>query len=222
MRLLRGLAAATAFAALLSQPLAAQEGRPFKDAWFWGAKGGILTYSSTSTDMSVAPFVGLDWVITRSRGGVYVSYDQGYLSTTGSFADRDPANLPFQHMVDLSGVRRISLAAMIFPMQRPTLHPYLGAGFAVTQVVSAEMQGGAGSTSRYQAALDSVQSKRSSFAPVVMGGAQVRLPRFSVFGQFTAAPAQRDFFLSNTNGHMSFSLEGGVRYNVGSSIDRMR
>jgi hypothetical protein len=47
---------------------------------------------------------------------------------------------------------------------------------------------------------------------------------FSVFGQAVASPAQQGFFLYNSNGGQSFnvSLEGGVRWNFGSSIDRVR
>jgi hypothetical protein len=223
MRLLRVLAASSVFAALVAQPLAAQDGRQFKDAWFWGVKGGGLIYSSQATSGSVAPFVGADWVIARTRGGLYVSYDQAMLSTQGSFPDRDPQNTPFEHVVDLSNLRRFSIAGLIFPMQSPHLHPYFGAGFAFSQIGSAEMVGGAGSTSRYAAALDSVQAKRSSFSPQFMGGAQVRMPKFSVFGQVTAAPTQTNFFLSRNGGRsFGFSLEGGVRYNVGSSIDKVR
>lgn len=222
MRLLRVLAAASTLAALLSQPAAAQEGRQFKDAWFWGLKGGALLYSSATTTGSVAPYIGADWMITRTRGGLYVSFDQALMSTQGSFPDRDPQNQPFEHFVDLNNMRRVSIAGVIFPRQTPTLHPYLGAGFALSQVATAVMQGGAGSTSRYAQALDSVQAKRTSFSPVFMGGAQMRLPRFSVFAHATASPKQTDFFLSNRNGGAAFalSLEGGVRYNVGTSIDR--
>ena len=221
MRVLRALAASCVFAALLTQPLAAQEGRQFKDAWFWGVKGGATLYSSATTNSSVAPSIGADWVITRSQGGLYVAFDQAFLTTQGVFADRDPNNAAFQHLVDLSNMRRFSLAGMIFPMQSPTLHPYLGAGFSFSQVNTATMQGGAGSTSRYAQALDSVQTKRSSFSPMFMGGVQARLPRFSVFAQALASPTQSDFFLAQNGGRpFTFSLEGGIRYNIGSSIDR--
>jgi hypothetical protein len=223
MRLLRVLAASTVFAALLTQPLSAQDGRQFKDAWFWGIKGGGMLYSSASTDGAIAKFVGADWVITRSRGGLYVSYDQAFVNTIGTFQDRDPSNVPFNASVSLNNVRRFSMAGMIFPMQSPTLHPYLGAGFVFNQVATATLDGGAGSTSRYAQALDSVQAKRSAFAPVFMGGVQARLTRFSVFGQATASPTQSDYFLSRNGGRaFSFTLEGGIRYNVGSSIDRTR
>lgn len=224
MRLFRVLAAASTGAALLSQPLAAQEGRQFKDAWFWGLKGGTMLYSSASATTAAAPFVGADWVITRSRGGLYVSYDQALMSTLGSFPDRDPTNTPFEHFVDLENMRRVSIAALIFPRQTPTLHPYLGAGFALSQIATATLQGGAASTSRYAQALDSVQAKRTSFSPIFMGGAQFRLPRFSVFAHATASPRQNDFFLARREGGAAFnlSLEGGVRYNVGTSIDKTR
>ena len=89
MRLLRVVAAATACAALLTQPLAAQDGRQFKDAWFWGAKTGTLVYSSASTTSSAAPLFGAEWLITRTNGGLYVSFDQTYLTTQGGFAGRD-------------------------------------------------------------------------------------------------------------------------------------
>ena len=77
---------------------------------------------------------------------------------------------------------------------------------------------------RYAIALDSVQSKKTSFTPLLIGGLQVRMTQFSVFGQAVASPAQQDFFLYNCNGGQAFnvSLEGGIRYNFGSSIDRVR
>ncbi|MDB4886411.1 MAG: hypothetical protein JWN79_1849 [Gemmatimonadetes bacterium] len=221
MRLLRVLAAASAFAALLTQPLAAQEGRQFKDAWFWGLKGGGLVYSSASADKAVAPMIGADWVITRTKGGLYVSYDESFFSTLGSFTDRSPSNQSFEHFVDLENLRRVNVAGMFFPMQSPTLHPYFGLGVTFTQIASASMQGGTATSSRPAAALDSVQTKRSTFSPLAIGGVQLRMPRFSVFGQATAAP-QTDYFLHRGGHSLLFSLEGGIRYNVGSSIDRAR
>jgi len=52
----------------------------------------------------------------------------------------------------------------------------------------------------------------------------VRMAPFSVFGQAVASPAQQKFFLYNMNGGQAFnlSLEGGVRFNFGSSIDKVR
>lgn len=221
MRLLRVLAAASALAAVLTQPLAAQEGRQFKDAWFWGLKGGALVYPSASTERSAAPLVGLDWVITRSQGGLYVSFDESFFKTLGAFPDRDPSNVPFSHNVDLENLRRLTVAGMVFPMPTAALHPYLGFGVSFNQIATATLQGGAASTSRYPQALDSVQTKRSTFSPTFMAGVQARMPQFSVFGQAMAVP-QTDYFLNRGGHSVLYTLEGGIRYNIGSSIDRSR
>jgi hypothetical protein len=130
MRLLRVLAAATSFAALLAQPSAAQEGRQFKDAWFWGAKGGALVYSTNyTTDNAVAPLAGIDWMITRTHGGLYVTVDQAFFSSTGAFKEIGTTGLQ-DRVVTLNNLQRISAAAVGFPMQSPTLHPYVGLGIA--------------------------------------------------------------------------------------------
>jgi hypothetical protein len=223
MRLLRVLTAAIGLAALLPQMSAAQAGRQFKDAWFWGIKGGSMLYSSASTENSLAPMLGAEWLITRSRGGLYVSYDQAFLSTTGSFLDRDPDST-FVRSVSLKNMRRLAIAAMVFPMQSAKYHPYAGFGMALNQIGGAAFQTGFVNTVRYQIALDSVQAKKANFSPIVMGGLQVRLSRFSVFGQAAASPIQQNFFLYNSNSGQAFnfSLETGIRYNFGSSIDRAR
>jgi hypothetical protein len=182
-----------------------------------------LLYSSASTQNSTAPLVGAEWLITRSRGGLYVSFDQAFLSTTGSFSDRDPDST-FTRNVSLKNMRRLSIAAMVFPMQSAKYHPYAGFGMSLNQIGGTSFQTGFVNSVRYQIALDSVQSKKASFSPVVIGGLQVRLSRFSVFGQAAASPLQQNFFLYNrsSGSAFNFSLETGVRYNFGSSIDRAR
>jgi hypothetical protein len=217
------LTAAVGLTALLPQLSAAQAGRQFKDAWFWGIKGGSLLYSSPSSENAVAPLVGAEWLITRSRGGLYVSFDQAFLTARGSFLDRD-ADSTFARSVSLKNLRRLSVAAMVFPMQSARFHPYAGFGMSFNQIAGAAFESGFVNPVRYQLALDSIQSKKASFSPLLVGGLQVRQQRFSVFVQGAASPTQQTFFLYNQNASSAFnvSLEAGVRYNFGSSIDRVR
>ena len=223
MRLLRVLAAAGA-AALLAQPSAAQAGRQFKDAWFWGAKGGALVYSSNySTDNSVAPLAGIDWMITRTYGGLYVGVDQAFFSTQGAFREVGPTGLR-DRVVNLNNLQRISAAIVGFPMQSPSLHPYVGLGLGMNRIGSIGSTAPFDNANQLNAAADSVQSKRVAFAPFVMAGAQKRLPMFSVFVQGTGTFLHNDFFLHAPRPKfgIQYTLEGGIRYNVGKSIDRAR
>jgi hypothetical protein len=227
MRLLRVLAAASTIAALLAQPSAAQEGRQFKDAWFWGVKGGLLNYSSASTLSATAPLVGAEWLITRTRGGLYVSYDQAFLTTQGAFVDRDGSGAVFLNPVDIKDVRRLSAAAMVFPMQQPNLHPYVGLGFTYYRVGHAVLSATSPTTPgspRYALAQDSILEKKTAISPLLMAGAQFRLQPVSVFVHGTVSPTQKDFFLARGESSRLFyyGLEFGLRYNVGSSIDRVR
>jgi hypothetical protein len=227
MRLVRVLTTVGTFAAVLSQPSAAQEGRQFKDAWFWGAKGGLMNYSSASTLSATAPLVGGEWLIARTRGGLYISYDQAFLTTQGAFADRDASGAAFMNPVDIKDVRRLTAAAMIFPMQQPNLHPYAGLGFTYYRVGHAVLSSSSPTTPtspRYPIAQDSILEKKTAISPVFMVGAQLRLRPVSVFAQGSASPTQKDFFLARGENSriFSYALEFGLRYNVGSSIDRAR
>jgi hypothetical protein len=231
MRLLRVLLVATGIAALFAAPSAAQEGRPFRDAWFWGVRGGILNYSSEAdlagpvngmgTDNAAAPMAGVDWLITRTRGGLYVGIDEAFFTTSAYF--RRPA-VKGDPGVMLRNERRISLAGMWFPLQSPMTHPYLGLGLSVNQVGDASLEFPLAIPALQSAAIDSVQSKKVAISPIFIAGVQQRLPNFSVFAQGSGTWLQNGFLLKNLapKHYLQWSIEAGIRYNVGSSIDRDR
>jgi hypothetical protein len=72
------------------------------------------------------------------------------------------------------------------------------------------------------AAADSIQDKKVTAAPMFMAGIQKRLPMFSVFAQGTGTFLQQGFMLHYVapKRELEWSLEAGIRYNVGSSIER--
>ena len=217
MRVLRALAAATGIALVLSQQSSAQGTRQFQDAWFWGLKTGATSYSSATTSNGGAPLIGAEWLITRSKGGLYLSLDQAFIKTPGNFTDRD-ADSVYVRKVGLNNLRRFTIAGMAFPAQTRNLHPYVGGGFVLNQIGGVALTGAPTPISA-----DSISAKKTAFSPIFLGGVQARFKPMSVFVQGSASPAQHTFFLSNiSTNQLAFSLEFGIRYNVGSSIDRAR
>src|SRR3954466_234696 len=217
MRLLRVLATATGLAVLISNTSAAQGGRQFKDAWFWGLKTGAMSYSSATTTNGGAPLLGAEWLITRMNGGLYLSFDQAFITSTGSFTDRD-ADSVYVRNVGLNNLRRFTVAGMVFPSQTRNLHPYFGGGFVLNQVGGVALAGAPTAISN-----DSISSKKTAFSPIFFGGVQARFKPMSVFVQTSASPAQHTFFFSNNStNQLAFTLEFGIRYNIGSSIGRER
>jgi hypothetical protein len=225
MRHIRVLATAAVLAAVISQPSAAQSGRQFKDAWFWGAKGGVTVYSSAvGTDNAGAPSFGADWLITRTRGGLYVSFDEAILTTDSYFTSPGASGFS-DPRVRLVNQHRLLMSAMVFPMQSSEFHPYFGVGAGVHRIGNPTFQTSFASAAQFNLAADSIQARKVAIAPILIAGLQARLPRFSVFGQTVISFLPRNYLLLNEGpkrGLKQFSLEGGIRYNVGSSIDKVR
>jgi hypothetical protein len=219
MRTVRGLAIAIAALALVPQVGSAQLGRRFENAWFWGAKGGLFVYSTVSAANQVAPVFGAEWVITRRRGGLYVSFDHGIMTETGQYLNADM--LPDSSIADmeLKDIRRYNMAAMIFPDIGRWVRPYIGLGASLTQIARATNRAAYTSTAEEMSTEGLISDYKATLSPLTIAGVQLRLPLASVFAQGTAMATPQRFFLRGGN-TFTYSLEAGIRYNIGSSIDR--
>jgi hypothetical protein len=153
-----------------------------------------------------------------------VSFDESlltadaYFTTPGQNGFADPR-------VTIRNQHRLAVAAMVFPAQTPRLHPYFGVGAGVHRIGSSTYQTGFTSASQFNLAADSVQARKVAIAPMLISGLQARVSRFSVFGQAVASFLPSNYLLRNEGpkrGISQFSIEGGIRYNVGSSIDKIR
>ena len=239
MRLAIRAVAVAALVGLDVSVAAAQPTRGFSDSWFWGVKGGITTYSVFSNPQSTAMVLGGDWLITRKKGGLYVAFDhalvEGALVVNDSVHPEDACptvDRPTCRRVDIDGMHRLTLAGMIFPLENAFIQPYAGFGVAFSHIAAAEADTleyfqtfGVPYRSPLQRdlVLQTIQQFRTTASPTIILGTQLRLPLLSVFGHVTATTANQNFLLSAPGGSgWRVSLEAGARYNIGSSIDRMR
>lgn len=222
MRALRGVAVA-ALVALSAGAADAQSTRNFKDSWFWGLKGGAMFYQVQSDpDGSLSPLAGVDWLITRTRGGMYASFDHTFFKdkivlVNDSLSPVDTV----PRTVFLSGMRRFTLAGVFFPYQRKYVQTYAGLGATLNQIAKAEPVGTYRTPAQERLVASTVRQFRTSATPLVIVGGQLRLLYASAFGQASFSPATSQFFLFTGNNWRT-TFEGGIRYNIGSSIDRMR
>lgn len=220
MRTIRALTIAAAVVVALPSVSAAQHGRQFKDAWFWGIKAGGLTFADSAQSYHQAPLAGVEWLITRTRGGLYISAGQAFFNTQ-TITLRDPAApVDSGHReIRLKNMRKLDVALMGFPGQHIRFHPYVGAGFTMGQVSNAVASGPFSNTDQVSYAAAVIQEQKVGFSPILIGGAQWRMQMASVFGQMTMNTAHQGFILYNGR-PFNFTYEFGLRYNVGSSIDR--
>ena len=222
MRALRGVLV-IALVTLAASGADAQSTRNFKDSWFWGVKGGGMFYQVQSDpDGSLSPMGGIDWLITRTNGGLYASFDHTFFTDKVVFVNDSLAPIDtVPRTVFLSGLRRFTLAGMLFPYQRKYVQTYFGLGATLNQIAEAEPVGTYRTPSQERLVASTVRQFRTSATPIVIAGGQLRLLYASAFGQVSFSPATSQFFLFTGNNWRT-SVEAGLRYNVGSSIDRMR
>ena len=219
MRIARVLAAALALAAMVPRDGTAQQALSFKDAWFWGIKAGGMDFTSGTGARQEAPMFGAEWMITRSHGGLYVSFSQAFFNDqAGILTNTGPADtLPL--VVNLKDMRRLDMAAMIFPGSSLYTHPYAGIGFSLKQIATATPAAAYTSVDQANMGDALITSLRTGASPYFIIGSQFRFPLFSLFVQGTASPALKNMFLYNGSSfHLTYEV--GLRYNAGGSIDK--
>lgn len=225
MRMFRALRSAWSLALVgaLGLPAVAQAqgGRPFTDAWFWGLKAGGISYATSEASNRFAPTAGIDWLVTRTNGGVYLGYDFGFLTEQARVVDEGNPDNSGTRLLDLKGLHRFSIAAMAFPGRARTLRPYGGIGFALHRIGTVTPRGDFSSDDAALATVDSISEYRATFTPTLILGAQYRFRPISAFAQTTVAAAQERFFLHGGRSFI-YGIEIGARYNIGASIDRGR
>lgn len=220
MRTIRALTIASAIAVMLPSIAVAQNGRQFKDAWFWGIKAGGLALADSAQSYRPAGMIGVDWLITRTHGGLYVSGSESFFNRQALMLRDATAGLDSGYrVIDLKNMRKLDVALMGFPGEHLRFHPYVGAGFTLGEVASAAPRGPFGNTDQANNAALVVQQQRTAVAPLFIAGGQYRMTKFSVFGQATVAASNENFLLYNGK-PFNFGFEVGLRYNFGSSIDR--
>jgi hypothetical protein len=215
--MLRSLITSAALIATLPSIAAAQRGREFDNSWFWGIKGGGFTFSDSTGRSRTAGTVGLEWMITRTHGGLYVAGSETFLNA-GTRLPFDPATADTTtRAAHLKNLRRLDVAVVGFPGDHLRWHPYVGAGFVLSQVASATPVGPFARADQVSYDSATVQQTRTGFSPLFLAGAQYRFHPASVFAQLELSPAQKNFLLYNGN-TFYYSYEIGVRYNFGTSI----
>ncbi|MGH7617673.1 MAG: hypothetical protein ACREPM_10625 [Gemmatimonadaceae bacterium] len=219
MRTIRALAIAAVVVVALPNIGGAQRGAPFTDSWFWGIKTGGFTLADSGQHYVQAPMVGIDWLITRTHGGLYVAGSQTWFSQH-TFTLQDPTSQDSGlRPVLVKNLRRLDVAVMGFPGEHLKFHPYAGLGFTLEEVSTVQAEGTFSNDDQIAFAEQVIADEKVTFSPLLMIGGQWRLTRVSVFGQLTASPAQKQFILYNGK-PFNFGYEIGVRYNFGTSIDR--
>ncbi|SRR5882724_598551 len=199
---------------VVSASAQAQQMRNFDNSWFWGFKSGVNTFSVPGHGNTSTVDFGIDWLITRTKGGLYVSGNQSIFERDLEFLD--PSSNTGQRTVRVDDMRRITVAAVAFPKHFGGITPYGGVGYTLAVLGDARIFVDSANTFPSNAFFDEVDRERSRAAVMGLVGLQIQTSRAAIFAQETVLPGNSTFLFRSA---MSF-FEFGVRWNFGSSIDR--
>jgi hypothetical protein len=214
MQKVRAVAVALVATLVVSASAGAQARRNFDNSWFWGFKSGVNTFAAPPGGNTSTVDLGIDWLITRTKGGLYVSGNQSIFERDIEVSD--PTSNTGQRTVRVNDMRRISFAALAFPKHFGGITPYGGIGYTITVLGDARIFVDSTNTMPDNAFIDQVESQRSRAAILGMAGVQIQTKRAAIFAQETLLPSSPNFLFTSV---MSF-FEFGIRINFGSAIDR--
>lgn len=204
-------------AALVPAVASAQRTREFEDSWFWGVKGGVSTFAPTFGDSEASAAYGIDWLITRRHGALYVALDEARVNTVSAVFD--PTAEGEFRAVEVDKMRRVSVAALAFPKAFGRFRPYAGLGFAVSVIGDAYPLATAEEGELDDLVWDRVDDRSSQSNILLIGGGQFHFRKLAIFGQASVSPANRSFLLNDSA--LGY-FEAGIRYNFSSSREGIR
>jgi hypothetical protein len=214
MQKLRAVAVAVVATIVVSASANAQEMKNFDNSWFWGFKSGINSFAVPGHGNTSTVDLGVDWVITRTRGGLYVSANQSVFERDLEFLD--PTSNTGQRTIRVNDMRRITVAGLAFPKHFGGITPYAGLGFMIAVLGDARIFVDSANTFPTNSFLDEVERERSRSTAMVMAGVQIQTKRAAIFGQETLIPSNNSFLFRSVLNFFEF----GIRINFGSSIDQ--
>ena len=214
MQKIRAVAVALVATMVVAGSAGAQGNRNFDNSWFWGFKSGINTFSAPGQGNTSSVDLGVDWMITRTKGGLYVSANQSVFER--DIQVFDPTSRTNERTIRVNDLRRITLSGVAFPKHFGGITPYAGLGYMIAVLGDARIFVDTANTMPNNSFFDAVDNARSRGSVVGMGGVQIQTKRMAIFAQESLVPSNRSFLFSSV---LSF-FEFGIRYNFGTSIDR--
>jgi len=197
----------------LAAPLSAQRARlqEWQNRWYWGIKGGLMTYQLPTLGTVVTPSFGADWLITHRRAALYISYARSFQAEQDTFR---MAGLGSAEGVAFDGLQKITVgAAAMIGSNR--IQPYIGGGFAMHVLANARS-----TTTNPSAPVATAISDASSGAQLfLVGGAQYRITgKSAVYASWQYSPLGRTYLLQGGTS----SMEAGFRYAFLNATDDSR
>jgi hypothetical protein len=191
-------------------PVSAQD-QSWVDQWFWGAQGGVHRFRTpeASASWETGYTLGVHWLITGHRMGLYLAYDHILYDNALSVV-ADPSAGTGSRTVQFDNGRYIQADLIAMPLRGP-LQVTIGAGFTIHNISDAAVQGtfATPEDQAFSQAIVDDATTRAFFN--MMAGLQLMFGRAAIYASYEFIPATDNFLLSSEQ----HTFAGGIRYSFG-------
>lgn len=218
MKMLTRLTTAAMLVVLLSpSALSAQTGRnPFQ--WFIGGSGGVLVFETPRQERSAMPSVGANFLITAKRTALLLAIEEGLGSDElSSYVDPSAPTTNGVRDVTFNNIRKFSATLMYYPLQSHA-QPFIGVGLGMIQVHNPQPVGPFTTPDEQASARTTATQLGSSGFASLVGGLQLQVGAFAIFGQYQITTAPGPSSRLNNNKLLTgptHSFTGGLRFSLG-------
>jgi hypothetical protein len=154
-------------------------------------------------------------LITGRRSALYLGFDVlNFGNGQTTLADNSAPN--GSRTVTFGSGRRLQASLFAIPSDN-NLQIFLGGGFAIHQITDAAAAGTFTSPLDASTVDNIVQDAASKAFAVLTGGANLRMGRLALFGQYQFMPAGNNFLLTSEQHSLTF----GLRYALTSSHEEV-
>ena len=220
MKMSTRLAMTAALVTVVSSSLAAQDNghRPF--SWYIGGQGGILLFETPRQETAAIPSLGANILITARRTALLLAVDEGIGDNEVSgYIDPSAATTNGVRDVTFNDIRKYSATLLLYPLKSHA-QPFLGFGFGIMQIHNPQPAGPFATPDEQENARTTASNLGSYGFASLVGGLQLQVGSFAIFGQYqiTTSPG---FDSRNNNNKLltgpTHALTGGIRFSLGSA-----
>jgi hypothetical protein len=188
------------------------EGLGWPHQWFWGAQAGVMIFKTDFDGISAEPTFGGHWLITGKKTALYVGYEQSFFLSDRHATIIEPNGTIDPGNVAFSGLRRILMGVLAFPVQK-ALQPYGGAGFAIVEILNPTARCTGCTLADATITQNAANNAGTKAFFWLMGGIDVRQGRMALYGHYILTSAEKGFVYSG----VTHTIQGGIRYSLGSA-----
>lgn len=213
MRMLARTATVLGLLGLAQAPsLVAQSTGFDKFAWYLGAQGGMTIFETQTQTSGAFPAFGGHTLITAKRTGLLISVDE-VVATEETSSYSDPAVVGGRRTVIFNDLRKFSFTLLAFPF-KGNIQPYVGVGFGILQTVNEYPSGPFNSPAEADQAKETADDLGTHTFPNFTAGAQFRVGKLLLFGQYElAGSAPSDHLIVGA----THTFNAGLRIKIGSA-----